>query len=121
MSRSLPEWIGSTDNTPAPDRVRLRVFIKYHGRCPMCSRPLQPGRWQCDHVQALINGGENRERNLQPLCDEPCHRIKTGEDVAQKSKTYTIASAHTGAKRKQRSITGWRKFNGTRVYAPRQR
>ena len=121
MARQLPEWIGDTDDTPVPDRVKLRVFLKYRGRCPMCTRPLQPHHWQCDHIQALINGGKNREANLQPLCNEPCHRIKTGVDVDEKARTYSIRSKHVGAKRKERTITAWRKFNGTPVRASRQR
>jgi len=121
MSRTLPEWIGKTDDTPVPDRVRLRVFVKYNGRCPACSRALRTGHWQLDHIQPLINGGENRERNLQPLCEEPCHSAKTGKDVAEKARTYSVFSRHVGARRKQRSITGWRKFNGDLIRAPRER
>ncbi len=121
MSRTLPEWIGATDDTPVPPHVKLRVFIRFNGRCPICTRPLRHKRWDCDHKVAIINDGQNRESNLQPVCEEPCHSAKTRKDVAEKSRTYSISSRHIGAKRKLRSITVWRKFNGALVRAPRQR
>ena len=32
LSRSVPEWIGKTDDTPAPPRVRLRVLERCEGK-----------------------------------------------------------------------------------------
>src|SRR5262245_19063985 len=74
--RTIPEWIGATPDTPPPPRVQIRVYLKHHGKCPKRTRPLQPKSWACDHIVALINGGENRESNLQPLCVRPCHSNK---------------------------------------------
>jgi hypothetical protein len=54
MSRAVPEWIGKNDDTAIPDRVKVRVFKKYEGYCPKCSRELQPGKWECDHIIPLM-------------------------------------------------------------------
>lgn len=86
MSRSVSEWIGKTDDTAIPTRVRLRVFDSQKGLCAECGRKLAVAGepYDIDHTQALINGGENRESNLRALC-RPCHKPKTAKDVAQKA------------------------------------
>lgn len=85
MTRSVEEWIGKTDDTVPPPRVRLRVFDDVGGKCHLCGRKILAGEyWQCDHVTALCNGGGNRERNLRPACRNCCYS-KTAEDVAEKS------------------------------------
>src|SRR5262249_14961596 len=86
-----------------PPRVRLRVFLRFGGRCAKCRRPIGPGEpWALDHAIALINGGENRERNLQPLCRGVCEPEKTAADVAEKSANYRKAAAHAGIKVRRR-------------------
>lgn len=72
MSRSVEEWIGKTDDEAAPPRVKLRVLQRF-----------------C--------GGENREKNLQPLC-EFCEPDKTRADISEKSKTADMAKAAFGLK-----------------------
>ena len=121
MPRTLPEWFGATPDTPAPDRVRLRVLQRHGGRCPVCTRLLPPNRWDLDHIVAVIEGGENRESNLQPVCNYPCHRDKTRAEVGRKSRAYEIQAVHKGAKVKRRTIVQWRRFDGTIVRALRDR
>lgn len=99
MTRTLPEWIGKTDDAPVPPRVRVRVFDKFHGHCRLCTRKLFAGEWECDHIIAIVNGGENRERNLAPLCSS-CHGRKTADDVFIKSKTYRTRSRHLGIRKR---------------------
>lgn len=100
MSRALPEWIGATPDTPIPARVRLRVFDAHGGVCHLTGRKIQAGEaWDCDHVVALINGGENRESNLAPALRE-AHRAKTREDVAVKAKVASVRKKHLGLKPK---------------------
>jgi 5-methylcytosine-specific restriction protein A len=112
MSRTLKEWIGKTDDTAIPPRVMLRVFEKYGGRCAKCTRKIGKGfePWDCDHVVAIINRGQNRESNLQPLCDSPCHTRKTKTDIAEKSATYKSRLKAVGIKpkRKGRPMPGSR-------------
>lgn len=96
MARSPALWIGKTDDQAIPPRVRLRVFEAAGGRCQCCGRKLGPGdKWQADHIIALINGGAHSEANLQCLCDW-CHKAKTREDVAEKSKSARIRQRQAG-------------------------
>lgn len=100
MSRSTEEWIGTTDDSAIPPRVRMRVWERAAGKCQGCTRKLRPGEdWQADHVIALINGGANRESNLRLLCDW-CHKAKTAQDVAQKAEAARIRAKHVGIKKK---------------------
>jgi 5-methylcytosine-specific restriction protein A len=94
MSRSVPPWHGKTDDTPAPPRVRLRVFEAHGGKCHRCGRKIRPGEgWTLEHVIALINGGRNAEDNLDITCDW-CLPAKNAEDVAEKAAVYAVRSKH---------------------------
>jgi len=120
MTREVPEWIGKTPDTPAPPRVRLRVFERHNGICYLSGRKIMAGdKWEIEHPQAIINGGENREANLAPALVEP-HKVKTAEDVKQKAKNDRVRKRHLGIK-KPRTMTRWRKFNGEIVHAERER
>lgn len=122
MTRAVPLWFGKTAGTPVPDRVRVRVFARYNGRCQCgCYRAIRSGEaWQLDHKQALINGGPHAEDNLWPLLSEH-HKEKTADDVAVKSKTARMAKKHLGIKKSGRPMVGskaspWkRKMNGELV------
>jgi 5-methylcytosine-specific restriction endonuclease McrA len=106
MSRAVKEWVGKTDDTPAPPRVRLRVFQRENGICHLSGRKIEAGEpWQLDHKIALINGGENRESNLFPaLADK--HKEKTKADVAEKAKVAATAKKHIGATRPAGKLRG---------------
>ena len=96
MSRSVPEWIGATPDTAIPMRVKLRIFERHGGVCHLSGRKIAAGEaWDCDHVKALINGGENRESNLAPALKAP-HRAKTKADVAEKSRIARKRAKHLG-------------------------
>lgn len=85
MARTVEEWIGKTDDTVPPPRVRIRIFDRAGGRCHICTCKIAAGMyWQADHIKALCNGGANREANLAPACRNCCY-TKTAEDVAEKS------------------------------------
>lgn len=95
--RTPPEWVAKHPDEKVPPRVRLRVYLRAMGRCQGCTRKLAAeDEWEADHTQAIVNGGENRERNLQLLCGW-CHKAKTAEDVAEKARTYRKRSKHVGA------------------------
>lgn len=102
--RSVPEWIGKSPDSRIPDAVQMRVFLRFKGVCPECTRKLEPKKWQCDHIKALINGGENREHNLQPLCTSPCHKNKTRADVAEKAKVARKRASHIGVRSTRQKI-----------------
>ena len=119
--RENGEWIGKSDNQAIPPRVQLRVFGRCNGRCAECTRKCGVGGepFQIDHTVALINGGQHREANLRLLCTT-CHKDKTKADVAEKSRVYQRKKTHAGI-RKPRTITRWRKMDGTPVIASRER
>lgn len=83
MVRSTPEWGPKPDDTPIPPRVKVRIAKRANYTCQECGIRAVPGH--ADHIQALINGGENRESNLQWIC-VPCHKRKTKADLATKSR-----------------------------------
>lgn len=120
MTRSTDEWIGKTDDSKIPPRVIERVARRADGRCCKCTRetgPALPG--ECDHVIPLILGGQHRESNFQWLC-KPCHGAKTKLDVKLKAKVSRVHRQHRGI-RKPRTITRWRRFDGSIVEAGRER
>ena len=96
--RSVPEWVGKTDDTKPPPRVKLRIFDAYGGKCHWSGSKIMAGdEWDADHVVALVNGGKNRESNLAPILRGKPHKEKTAQDVAIKSKTARIKAKHIGA------------------------
>lgn len=98
--RSVDEWIGATDDTPAPPRVRLRVFERHDGICHLSGRKIRPGeKWELEHIKALCNGGENRESNLAPALVAE-HKTKTAADRRQKARTDRIRKRHLGIKKR---------------------
>lgn len=102
--RTVPEWIGKTDDEPPPPRVRVRVFDRFNGRCGECERKIFAGeKWTCEHIKALINGGENREKNLGVTCDW-CLPGKNAADVGEKSKTYKMRAKHLGVRKSSRPM-----------------
>lgn len=109
-ARTLPEWIGKTPDTDPPPRVKLRVLRSQSDRCAGCKRPLRSGDAKtCDHIKALINGGENRENNLQILGTDCCRPAKDRADVALKSKAYKQAVKDAGFRKpKGRPMPGSR-------------
>lgn len=120
MARSVPEWIGKTDDTPIPDRVKLRVFERYHGRCYLSGIRLTPGTWEIEHKIAIINGGENRESNLAPVSKGKVHREKTIEDLKIKTRSYKVRKRNVGIRKKSKfpgsRDSAWkRKVDGTWV------
>lgn len=117
MARSVKEWIGRTDDTKVPDRVRTRVFVAKGGKCHACGRKINGATesWTCEHLIALINGGENRESNLDLTCCN-CLAPKNAADVAIKSRTAKLQKK-TILKRKSK----WRPMPGTRASGFRKR
>ena len=96
MARNLPEWIGKSDDTPVPPRVRLRVFERYNGICQLSKRKILIGEeWHCHHVVGLEEKGENRESNLVPALVEP-HKRENARQQAVKKTVNRIRKKHIG-------------------------
>jgi 5-methylcytosine-specific restriction endonuclease McrA len=98
--------------------VRLRVYDRSFGLCAWCNYPIRTGDLEVDHKLALINGGKNRESNLEPL-HRACHKAKTVADVKVKARIHRKRIRHL--LRRVRRITAWRRFDGTIVRKPRER
>jgi len=118
VSRSVEEWIGKNDDAKIPKRVKLRLFLIANGICNKCSVRIIPGaEWDIDHIIPLILGGEHRESNFQVLC-KFCHKEKTKNDVAEKTKSYKKKLKHYGLKESRTPMpfgrkSKWRKkING---------
>jgi 5-methylcytosine-specific restriction endonuclease McrA len=118
--RKVEEWIGKHDDQPVPPLVRARIFETHNGVCHLSGRKIRPGEaWELEHIIALCNGGEHRESNMAPALVQP-HKVKTAQDRKIKSKIDRVRKRHIGI-RKPRTIRAWRKFDGTPVYASRER
>lgn len=121
MARQVEEWIGKTDDTPAPPRVRLRVFERYNGRCHWSGQKIMPGdEWDLDHVVALINGGRNSENNLAPILRGKPHKEKTAADVAEKAKVARLKAKHLGIFPRSKAKIRSAGFSKTRLWQPSQ-
>ncbi|MBB5663213.1 5-methylcytosine-specific restriction endonuclease McrA [Rhizobium leguminosarum] len=94
--RSVEEWRGKTDDSMPPPRVRDRIFQRHEKRCYLCSNPIKDVEgYDLDHVQALVNGGENVESNLRPV-HRFCHVAKTAIDLKAKAKAAKVRMKHNG-------------------------
>lgn len=64
-------------------RKKLREDIKRDvwPVCARCKGKFLPSQVDIDHVVALKDGGEDVPENLQILCRDLCHRIKTATDM----------------------------------------
>lgn len=120
--RAIPEWVGKVPDAPVPPRVRLRVFERAGGVCAISGRKIMPGdAWDLDHVVPLIDGGEHREGNLQPVLRDE-HRRKSAEEAGRRAKERRLRKKHVGIEAAPRArIPGsrsdrWkRKINGRTV------
>ena len=62
-------------------RLRDAVARRDGYTCRKCGRITNDG--ECDHVIPESQGGKTEMANLQWLCREPCHRLKTERESAQ--------------------------------------
>jgi 5-methylcytosine-specific restriction endonuclease McrA len=74
-------------------------------------------RPEFDHTLPLIDGGQNRESNLQPLCP-PCHKVKTKGEASSRAKERRVRKKHLGIAQRKRKIPG-RRFDGTPIWGDR--
>lgn len=107
MARTVPEWVGRTDDSMPSDKVRKRLYDKQGGICACgCTRwmDFNSDAMHCDHKVALADGGENRESNLQMLLAEH-HIPKTAEENSQRATALRWqAKAFKGSKSRARGF-----------------
>ena len=96
MARALPAWVGKTDDTAIPPRVRLRVWDRQGEKCHRCQRKIPASdAWIIEHRHAIILGGANAEHNLCLSCSW-CKPVKDAEDVAEKAASARVRQKHLG-------------------------
>ena len=100
----LKEWVGRTPEAMPGQTVLLRLYNKQDGICACgCGQMMNLNRDKvdCDHIVALIDGGENRESNLQLLLNG-CHKAKTAaEATARSEERRHKAKAFTALRKSQ--------------------
>lgn len=116
MARTVPEWIGKTDDSMPGIHVLLRLYTDQNGVCACpdeCGLVMNLDRDEidCDHRVPLRDGGENRESNLQ-LMFRAHHRPKTiAENKARGKERQHKAKAFTAMRDRKPKIPG-RPFGG---------
>ena len=94
MPRKVDEWIGRSDDAMPGRLVKDRLARAQGDCCATCRHAFGPKRLaHCDHIVPLIDGGENRESNLQMICTD-CHKAKTGAEATARAKSRDIRAAH---------------------------
>lgn len=94
MARSVPEWIGRNDDSMPTKAVFDRLYSKQNGRDAITGIAFAPGDKVCrDHIVPIIDGGENRESNLQ-LITEKQHKLKTAREAMERAKSRSVQHSH---------------------------
>lgn len=105
--RKVPEWIGKTDNSTLPGKVKDRIRDRQGDKCALTGHSFKPGdKIEYDHIVPLWLGGENRESNLQAVLDT-AHKRKTQAEATVRAKVDSIRKKHRGI-RKEPSMAGSR-------------
>lgn len=116
--RTVPEWVGRNDDADPPTSCKLRIMDKQEGRCTCGVLFDIKTKAQFDHITPLWLGGENREANLQALC-QTCHKQKTATEATVRAKVNRLRSTKVEPKKKSKPMmgskaSGWkRKMDGT--------
>lgn len=115
--RTVPEWIGKTDDAKIPKLVKLRIFERCGGRCHITGRKIMTGdAYDFDHIKELWEGGEHRESNLAPAMRDK-HREKSSAAQSRKAKADRTRAKHLGLWPKGQKIAS-RGFGKTRARPP---
>jgi 5-methylcytosine-specific restriction enzyme A len=106
MSRSVPEWVGKSDDSKIPDHVKLRIWEREGGICHLSGRKIRPGEaYDWEHKIALSlwtgEGHGNRESNIAPAL-RMVHREKTKQDRKAKAKSDQVKKKHLGIRKPSR-------------------
>ncbi len=103
--RTIPEWIGKTDNSMPPGKVKDRIRDRQGDKCALTGHKFQTGdKVEYDHATPLWLGGENRESNLQAVLAD-AHKRKTQAEATVRAKVNSIRKKHRGI-RKEPSMAG---------------
>lgn len=62
------------------DTKKQVIFMKYHGHCAYCGRPLKMKAMTVDHLVPKSKGGGNSIENLMPSCRD-CNTAKAADNL----------------------------------------
>ncbi|SFG87723.1 HNH endonuclease [Ensifer sp. OV372] len=103
--RAVPEWIGKTDDTPPPSRVKDRIRARQGNICALSGLPLgSDDVVQYDHIVPLWLGGRNSESNLQAVTSES-HKRKTAAEAKVRAKCNRTRKKHLGIAKPKSSLS----------------
>lgn len=106
--RSVPEWIGKTDDAQPPDRVRQRILLAHDRKCWATGKPIHPGTpWEAHHAKEIWEGGENRESNLVPVLVD-AHKALSALARKRKAKSDRIIRKAYGIRKSRNPMPGSR-------------
>jgi 5-methylcytosine-specific restriction protein A len=109
----------SMKRKPLSRLARVRLFDANEGICCLCGLWITHKKWVVEHIKPLWLGGADDETNMGPA-HEQCAVAKTASEAPVKARTDRQRANHLGI-RKPRTIRAWRRFNGERVFAERER
>ena len=97
MSRSVPFWVGKTDDAAIPKAVKLRIWAREGGICSLTGRKILVGdAYDFEHRTPLSLGGRHAEDNIV-LALRSAHREKSAAEATQRAKCDRIRLKHIGA------------------------
>lgn len=102
-----------------PAKVKVAAFERAKGNCEVCGSRLTVGKFRYDHKLPDALGGDPTLENCVVQC-LACDKPKTADDVRRIRKADRQRRHHIGIK-KPRTITSWRRFDGSVVHASRER
>jgi 5-methylcytosine-specific restriction endonuclease McrA len=83
-----------------PQTVFDRLWDRQEGKDAITGLPFTASDQVVrDHIVPLIDGGENRESNLQ-LIALKTHKLKTAREAMERAKVRSVRGKHRGYKRK---------------------
>lgn len=77
---------------PLPKEKREKVWKRFFGekeigKCFICPREIDCSNWECGHIIASSEGGENNIGNLRPICST-CNKRMGNMDLNRFKKIY---------------------------------
>lgn len=114
MPRAVREWVGKNDDAMPPRTVFDRLWILQGGKDAITGIPFTAkDKVVRDHKIPLIDGGKNRESNLQLITVET-HAVKTADEAGRRAKERSVRSKSRGY------VTG-KTWGGFRKAEPQRR
>ena len=105
MARTVDEWIGKTDDSMPPPRVKDRIRDRQGNICALSGVELGPGvKVQYDHIVPLWLDGKNVESNIQAVT-ETAHKQKTKTEATVRAKCNRTRKKHRGITKPKSSLS----------------